>query len=100
MPPPSSTYSVGEEATIDHLEDGTSVFQGSPEFDDAEVLAQTETLALRLLRALLALVLLSSTVLASCLVYRFAKEADEKRFISEVGNVAKPVRQRPISLTK
>jgi hypothetical protein len=84
MPSPS-TYSIGEDATIDQLEDGASVYHGSNEVEDAEGLAQTETLALRLLRALLVVVLLSSTVLASCLVYRYAKEADEKSFISEVG---------------
>jgi hypothetical protein len=54
---------------------------------DNEALAQRETKVLQLLRALLALILIASTALASWLVFRFMRGAEQQAFASQVSEL-------------
>jgi flagellar biogenesis protein FliO len=72
-----SVLSVDDEEEAKEKEKMTNV-------KDNEALAQRETRALQLVRALLAIILISSIALASWLVFRFMRRAEQQLFLSQV----------------
>ncbi len=75
---------VSTDNAVDDVDDDDEWDEETRSQKDHELLAQRETKALRLLRALLGLTLLVSTALASWLVFRFMRRAEQRTMLSEV----------------